>query len=235
MKTVDHIINNNGLLKINLSNVSDNYSFLSECVKPSRVAAVLKSNSYGLGLEKVAKKLLGLGCKDFFLTSFEEAFALKKITSKGNVILLNGIIGQSEKEIYDIFKSKIIPVINSLNELKKFYKYSKKFNINHKITLHFDTGINRIGIDQQEKKEIIDFCKKKKINIFCVMSHLISSDKIDSKYNMIQKTKFEEIIKFFPKSLHSLSNSNAILNFKEFNYSLVRSGGCIIGTTNHLK
>ena len=219
MKTVDHIINNNGLLKINLSNVSDNYSFLSEFVKPSRVASVLKSNCYGLGLEKVAKKLLGLGCRDFFLTSFEEAFALKKITSKGNVILLNGIIGQSEKEIYDIFKSKIIPVINSLNELKKFYKYSKKFNINHKITLHFDTGINRIGIDQQEKKEIIDFCKKKKINIFCVMSHLISSDKIESKYNMIQKTKFEEIIKFFPKSLHSLSNSNAILNFKELNYS----------------
>ena len=235
MKTVDHIINNNGLLRINLSNLSDNYSFLSEFVKPSRVASVLKSNSYGLGLEKVAKKLLGLGCKDFFLTSFEEAFALKKITSKGNVILLNGIIGQSEKEIYDIFKSKIIPVINSLNELKKFYKYSKKFNINHKITLHFDTGINRIGIDQKEKEEIIDFCKRKKINIFCVMSHLISSDKIESKYNMIQKKKFEEIIKFFPKSLHSLSNSNAILNFKELNYSLVRSGGCIFGTTNHIK
>ena len=110
MKTVDHIINNNGLLRINLSNLSDNYSFLSEFVKPSRVASVLKSNSYGLGLEKVAKKLLGLGCKDFFLTSFEEAFALKKITSKGNVILLNGIIGQSEKKMYDIFKSKIINV-----------------------------------------------------------------------------------------------------------------------------
>ena len=152
MKTVEHIINNNGLLRINLSNLSDNYIFLSKFVKPSRVASVLKSNCYGLGLEKVAKKLLGLGCKDFFLTSFEEAFALKKITSKGNVILLNGIIGQSEKEIYDIFKSKIIPVINSFNELKKFYKFSKKFNINQKITLHFDTGINRIGIGQHEKK-----------------------------------------------------------------------------------
>ena len=64
--------------------------------------------------EKVAKKLLGLGCKDFFLTSFEEALALKKITSKGNVILLNGIIGQSEKKIYDIFKSKISCLISIL-------------------------------------------------------------------------------------------------------------------------
>ena len=75
------------------------------------------------------------------MTSFEEASTLKKITSEGNVILLNGIIGQTEKEIYNIFKSKIIPVINSLNELKEFYKYSKKFNVNHKLTLslrHWD-------------------------------------------------------------------------------------------------
>ena len=107
MKTVDHIINNNGLLRINLSNLSDNYSFLSEFVKPSRVASVLKSNSYGLGLEKVAKKLLGLGCKDFFLTSFEEAIRSKKITSKGNVILLNGIIGQSEKKFTIFLKVKL--------------------------------------------------------------------------------------------------------------------------------
>ena len=235
MKTLKHIINNNGLLKINLKNLSYNYNFLSKFVKPSRVASVLKSNCYGLGLEKVAKKLVNLGCKDFFLTSFEEASTLKKITSEGNVILLNGIIGQTEKEIYYIFKSKIIPVINSLNELKEFYKYSKKFNVNHKLTLHFDTGINRIGIGRHEKKEVIDFCKKKKINIFCVMSHLISSDEINSRYNMIQKKRFENIIKFFPNSFHSLANSNAILNFKEFNYSLVRSGGCIFGTTNHLK
>ena len=78
MKTVDHIINNNGLLRINLSNLCDNYSFLSEFVKPSRVASVLKSNSYGLGLEKVAKKLLGLGCQDFFFDEFRRSIRFKK-------------------------------------------------------------------------------------------------------------------------------------------------------------
>ena len=57
MKTLKHIINNNGLLKINLKNLSYNYNFLSKFVKPSRVASVLKSNCYGLGLEKVAKNL----------------------------------------------------------------------------------------------------------------------------------------------------------------------------------
>ena len=54
--------------------------------------------------------------------------------------------------------------------------------------------------------------------------------KADTTY---YKKKFEEIINFFPNSLHSLSNSNAIINFKEFNYNLVRSGGSIFGTQNH--
>ena len=68
------------------------------------------------------------------------------------------------------------------------------------------------------------------------MSHLISSDQIKSRYNLIQKKKkFEKIIKFFPNSLHSLANSNAVLNFKEYNYSLVRSGGCIFGTMKNPK
>ena len=65
------------------------------------------------------------------------------------------------------------------------------------------------------------------------MSHLMSSNEKKSRFNIIQKKKFESIIKFFPNSLHSLSNSNAILNFKEFNFSLVRSGGCIFGTGNN--
>lgn len=233
MKTVNHITNNNGLLKINLNNLSYNYNFLRKQVKPSRVASVLKSNCYGLGLDRVTKKLVNLGCKDFFLTSYEEAFALKKLIVKGNIFLLNGLIGQTESKIFNIFKYKIIPVINSFDELKTFYKFSKKFNISHKLTLHFDTGINRIGIDPNEKNDVIDFCRKKKINIFCVMSHLMSSNEKKSRFNIIQKKKFESIIKFFPNSLHSLSNSNAILNFKEFNFSLVRSGGCIFGTGNN--
>ena len=164
-----HITNRNGLLKINLKNLSRNYNFLRKHVKPSRVASVLKSNCYGLGLNKVAKKLVELGCEDFFLTSYEEAITLKKITSKGNVFLLNGLIGQSEIEISNIFKYNIIPVINSLSELKIFYKFLRKLKVNHKLTLHFDTGINRIGISQIEEESVINFCLQKKLNVFCVI------------------------------------------------------------------
>ena len=44
------IINKNGLLKVNLNNLSANYKILKTYTKNSRIAGVLKSDSYGLGL-----------------------------------------------------------------------------------------------------------------------------------------------------------------------------------------
>tara|TARA_B100001057_G_scaffold276101_1_gene276376 strand:- start:874 stop:1977 length:1104 start_codon:yes stop_codon:yes gene_type:complete len=224
------ILNSNGLLKINLKNLEYNYKSIEKIVRPSKLATVLKSNCYGLGLSEITKKLLVLKCNNFFLTSYEESIALFKLSARSNIILLNGIINLNSENIKNIFKKKIIPVINSFKELKKFHKIAKKFNSNHKITLHFDTGINRLGIDFNEKDKVINFCLKNNINVFCVMSHLIAADEKKNRINVIQKKKFDEIIRFFPKAIHTLANSNGILNFKKFNYDMVRSGGCIFGT-----
>ena len=230
MKKKIGIVNSNGLLKINLKNLEHNYKSIEKIIKPSKLAAVLKSNCYGLGLNEITKKLLRLKCNNFFVTSYEESIALYKLSKRSNIFLLNGIINLSNDNIKNIFKKKIVPVINSYIELKKFNSIAKKLDSNHKVALHFDTGINRLGIDFNDKHKIINFCLKNNINVFCVMSHLIAADEKKNKINVIQKKKFEEIISFFPKASHTLANSNGILNFKRFNYDMVRSGGCIFGT-----
>ena len=60
------IINENALLKVNLSFLSDNYNYLRNSLKNSRIGCVLKSDAYGLGLINVTKKLVKIGCSDFF-------------------------------------------------------------------------------------------------------------------------------------------------------------------------
>ncbi len=224
------IVNKNGLLKINLDCLSKNYNILQKILKNKRIGSVLKSDSYGLGLLEVTKKLVSVGCKDFFLNSLEECLRVRSKTSNSNIILLNGIINLSQKQIFKIYKNKIIPVINSFKEIHKLYKVSEKFNLSYKVALHFDTGINRLGITDSEREKVISFCKEKKIPIFCIMSHLASADQPHSIFNKKQKNKFEKIIDFFPNTLHSLANSNAIINLKKFEYDLVRTGGCLFGT-----
>ena len=61
-------------------------------LKKSRIGCVLKSDSYGLGLIEVTKKLVKIGCNDFFLTNLGESLKVRKECSKSNIILLNGLI-----------------------------------------------------------------------------------------------------------------------------------------------
>tara|TARA_B100001559_G_C16477512_1_gene612094 strand:+ start:345 stop:1445 length:1101 start_codon:yes stop_codon:yes gene_type:complete len=224
------IINENGLLKINLDFLGDNYNNLKNSLKKSRIGCVLKSDAYGLGLIEVTKKLLKIGCHDFFLTNLGESLKVRKECSKSNIILLNGLINLKENEIKKVFHNKIIPTINSLDELKKFYELSKSLSPIPKVTLHFDTGINRLGIGQEETNKVIEYCKKFQIQVFCVMSHLASADEKNNNFNNEQNLKFKKIIKDFPDAVHSIANSHAIVNLNKIEYDLVRTGGCVFGT-----
>tara|TARA_B100000035_G_scaffold105041_1_gene89130 strand:- start:7361 stop:8179 length:819 start_codon:yes stop_codon:yes gene_type:complete len=224
------IINENGLLKINLSFLSDNYYHIKNSLKNSRIGCVLKSDAYGLGLIEVTKKLVKIGCRDFFLTNLEECLRVRNECNKSNIILLNGLIDLEKDEIRKIFHKKIIPTINSLDELKKFNQISKKLIPRPKITLHFDTGINRLGIAEHETIPVIEYCKKFEIQVFCVMSHLASADEKYNKFNNKQNLKFKTIIENFPDATHSIANSHAIINLNKIEYDLVRTGGCVFGT-----
>ena len=107
-------------IKINLSNIKKNWLYLNKLSKKStETSAVIKANAYGIGEEQIFKVLYKNGCRHFFLATLEEAITIRKINSKGNVYVLNGL----ENNKLDIFKkNKIIPILTSLEELKQFIK-----------------------------------------------------------------------------------------------------------------
>ena len=233
MDTKSFIINENCLLKINLNTISLNYKKIQKNIsKTSTVSAVLKSNAYGLGLSCIAKKLIEIGCNSFFLNSMEETLHLRQICGNSDIYLLNGLVNINHKEIKEVLDKNITPVINSLEELEKLIKLKRSCGDCIKISLHFDTGINRLGIRQNELVKIKDICKQNDIKVKCVMSHLIASDE-KTILNKEQKKKFDEITNNFPNAIFSISNSNAIINDKSMNYDMVRSGGNIFGVTSN--
>mgnify|MGYP001163813447 CR=1 FL=1 len=225
------IINENSLLKINLNTLSENYENLKKNVQPADIAAVLKSNCYGLGIEKISKRLIELGCKNFFLTCIEESILVKEKSKQSNVFLLNGIINLSNNNIRKVIKKNIIPVINSYEELKKFNQIYDCKN-RYPLCLHFDTAINRLGIPKNEIKKVFNYCDTNNINVFCIMSHFASADEPKSSFNQTQLNRFKKIIKMYPKAIYSIANSEATLNLQNVNYDIVRSGGCLFGTVN---
>ena len=205
----------NAILQINLKNIENNYNYLKKTAPNTIIAACVKANSYGLGSASICKTLYKQNCRDFFVATLEEALLLRKKYKYVNIYLLNGI--NDLESFYDAFKSNIITVINNLDQfliLKKFFKIKKK-KIN--CCLHFDTGMNRLGLKLKDFDRYI-YPFKKNLDIKLVISHLINSEK-KSVLNDNQLKLFNDIkkkFKFSKKTLFSLGNSNSIFLKKNF-------------------
>ena len=69
-----------------------------------------------------------------------------------NIFILNGLV---VKNIKLIRKYNLIPVVNNLEQLEKIENFQIKYKIKIKIAIHFDTGMSRLGLDNQETNYLI--------------------------------------------------------------------------------
>ncbi len=211
------MINESGILNINTKNLIHNYNFFKKLKKNLIVAPTIKANAYGLGDKKVFNLLLKNSCKNFFVATLDEGLKLKNKNKLINIFVLNGLQDYNLKRF---FNSNLIPVINSIEEYEKVKKSGLKFAI------HFDTGINRLGIPI-EKTKGIDFKNK---NIQLILSHLSSADEYKNNYNLKQKKIFTQLRnKFNNKVIFSLANSHGAILNKSYLYDMIRPGIGIYG------
>lgn len=231
MNNKNETTNDLGKIHVNLNSVRFNYNLIKNIVgKKCQVSAVLKANAYGLGARMVGKVLEELGCEIFFVANTSEGKDLRKSLKKSKILILNGF-SNFDKENFEFFlKFNLIPVINSLSDLKKYISFIKKSPKSCLLLcLHFDTGMNRLGIPIKEINNVQKLVLKNNIKLFSIMSHLSSSDEPENSKNLDQLNLFKKISSDFPNTKLSLANSTAVFNLKNFNFSFVRSGGAIFG------
>ena len=217
------MIDSSAILEINTKNILHNYKALSKIANNSISGATIKANAYGLGDLEIFKILHTNGCKHFFVATIEEGLNLRKKYKKNNVYILNGV---DESQIKLTQENKLIPIINSLDELtnlnKKFGHLKRKI----KIGIHIDTGINRLGIKLKNLKN----SKINNLNIYLLMSHLASSDEKNNKYNNFQNNNFINVFKNFKLVKYkSLVNSMGIILGKKFHHDIIRPGISLYG------
>ena len=82
---------NSIVLEVYLKNLIYNYKLVKKINKKIIVAAVVKSNAYGIGIKTVSENLFKIGCKDFFVATIDEGVELRKLLKYVNIYILNGI------------------------------------------------------------------------------------------------------------------------------------------------
>ncbi|WP_407965098.1 alanine racemase [Bartonella sp. C271] len=219
---------------INISAIIANYKTLVQRVAPIECSAVVKADAYGLGAEKIAPALYQAGCRTFFIAHLKEALQLKAILPQNiTLVLLNGIPPTAEELIT---KAGIVPVLNSRHEIETWQMHCQKNGKKFPAIIQIDTNMNRLGLDQEELKWLIQNPTLfERADIKYIISHLANGDDITHASNCAQKNAMKTALAQLPACKASLANSGGIFLGPDFYFDLVRPGIALYGIDPHKK
>ena len=216
---IDDVINEPSFFPeayVSLETIKSNYASLSSFVTSAETSAVVKANAYGHGMAEVGTALLSAGCRTFFVAYLSEGIALRKaLGSEPTIYVFNGI---RSTEITTFSESNLSPVCNQVSDIVSALQLDQSTGF----ALHFDTGMNRLGLSQSDMSEIADHIKARPPNL--MMSHLACADLPGHEMNAAQLSRFSQIKSDFPESKASLSATAGIYLGEDYHHDLVRPG-----------
>ena len=238
-------------LKINSSSIKKNLEKIRSINK--NVICVIKDDAYGLKIEKILPILIKNNCNYFAVAYLEEAVKVYKILknfknlnkkNNCNVMTLNYV---EPKKLEVAIKNGVEITIFSK---KQFYDYidilnNLKNNVCLRLRIHIkiNSGMNRLGFDENEVFEIIkeikkinsEFLenKKFKLEIISIFSHISEAENKTETEKQVKK--FEKILKIFDDNkikykYRHLQASPLLFKYeKKYNYDFCRIGMAIYG------
>lgn len=228
-------------LVVNLGHLAHNYSVIKKMAPDCEVLFMVKADGYGHGMIPVARyAITELGIKEFGCATIGEALKLREeLNDLEFEIYVFSDIQLELLENADIYlKRRIVPVISNVSELD-YILHTPEFK-NFPICLKFNTGMNRLGLDPNDAPLIANKLKQHgRSSIHHLISHYANASyPMDSnERNIFQRTRFNEIKKFFIDSGISLertsqSNSGAIEQKIGFEDTHIRPGLMMYGPTS---
>lgn len=209
-----------GELTIDLGAIRRNYKILDDRVGVScETAPSVKANAYRLGAAQVVPALYEAGARSFFVATIDEGLELRALLPDIEIYILNGFF-EVAREVYQAHG--LIPVLNSLHDIKTYGRGAA--------LLHFDTGMNRLGIPADEADMITsDLSILDDIDVRCVMSHFVSSEESQNPMNAEQFARFQTIMTHLPDTKFSMCNSGGVFLSPDYHLDMARPGIALYG------
>lgn len=212
-------------MMVDLSAIQHNYSLTQAHLKPGcEIAAVVKADSYGLGMGQVAQALYAQGCRVFCVAFIEEGIKLRQAlpAEEVKIFVFCGVLAKTEDEFVN---ARLIPVLVDQEQIKRWSDFARLKTCTLPAVLHVDTGMTRNGLSFHDVMKVSqDSTMLKAFSLEMIISHLASSDEPENSQNEEQRQAFERCLKMLPKTAASLANSNGISLGEAYHYDYVRPG-----------
>lgn len=208
-----------GLLQIDLDALAANWAAL-DAMTGVETAAVVKADGYGLGVDKIARRLARAGARRFFVATAEEGVSLRKALGPGPEI--NVFSGHMAGDTAMIRDAGLIPMLNSAEQVTRHRDALPKAAYG----VQLDSGMNRLGMEPAEWAALRADLEAGPLTL--VMSHLACADEPDHPQNAAQLACFTEITQGV-RAPRSLAATGGVLLGPEFHFDLCRPGVGLYG------
>lgn len=229
------MINQETVVEINLSNLKKNLDFLkSKIRKETLVMAVVKAFAYGSDSTIISKRLEKEKIDYLAVAYTVEGVELRDKGITTPILVLHPQINDFDK----IIEFELEPSIYSFRVLKAFMN-TKKLTTDYPFQIKFNTGLNRLGFNENQIDKLILSLKNLKPNF--IFSHLgASEDVLEKSFTNEQIKKFIFISSDFENKIgrkikKHILNTSGILNFSEAQFEMVRTGIGLYGFGNDSK
>ncbi|MER9056917.1 alanine racemase [Mesorhizobium sp. M0910] len=214
------------VLEIDLSAIQANFRTISALVGPQvRVAAVVKSDAYGLGLVKIAGALIDAGCDLLFVGNLHEALLLRS-SHMGAAI---AVFCDEFARYGGHYRSNgLIPVVNNCVELDAISGAPEP----QTYFLNVETGLSRLGLafDDVRRKYLCGIFNRHPPS--AVLSHLACSERAGDPMNLLQRNRFRATSDLLKPTLRSLAASAGVWLGERYHFNMVRVGSALYGLNN---
>ncbi|CAH0994069.1 Alanine racemase [Emticicia aquatica] len=217
------------VFEVNLDALTNNLNFYRNKVgSGTKIMVMVKAFAYGSGSAEVAS-LLEYHRVDYLGVAYtDEGVVLRQNGIKLPIMVLN----PQPESFSKLVEYKLEPEIYSFKLLNQYLDFISSTETTFKIHLKLDTGMHRLGFEEQDIEALIGLLKENpQIEIASIFSHLVGAD--ESEHNAFSKTqieKFDRMSKQIITSLNSqktlrhICNSAGIIRFPDAKFDMVRLG-----------
>ncbi|MEX1192779.1 MAG: alanine racemase [Brumimicrobium sp.] len=228
-------------VEFDLKAIKHNISVLqSKLPVGTKTLVMVKASSYGTGDVNIPHFLQQIGVDYLGVAYTDEGTTLREKGIQLPILVMNTEFNAFE----DVTKFNLEPSIYALSQLKVFCEHLEKEGLsNYPIHLTFETGMNRLGFDEADIPELLNFITlHKEIQIRSVYSHLADADNKDTEYTENQISRFKKIRSIILENkdipnreniIFHILNSEGVLQFgKKAGFDMVRVGIGVFGYTS---
>ena len=202
------------VLSVDLSALARNFHTL-QALTGAPVHPVVKADSYGLGANACATRLMAEGARTFFVARAAEGAALR--TTLGSEAVIYVLDGCHDGAAAQLKAADLRPVLNQPGQLRAWREAG-----GGACGLQIDTGMNRLGFRPEDAPEAFD-------DLTLVMSHLACADEPDQPMNRRQRDAFAAAAERYPGVIRSFANSGGCFLGRDYAFDAVRPGICLYG------